>query len=585
VKFLSSKSKFSILNEGITDIETNERFKEKLQFLGVTKRNRETVKQLQELYAEYHEEILESFIIRFKDIPQVRGKLGQENEENIKQAFHVYLISLFEDDLDLYYVFKRRAIAEMHEKIGLTPDWLIPVFHLLSQQITMKIAEKWAKKPEQMINTITAFQAMITIDQQLIIETYMEHTASDFIHGLAEIIEYNANIEEVKELLDYQAQQVQEAQAINAAMEELTASTEEIASTIGEINSLTIEKLDDLDKGIKHLDAVTYTFKEIDQQQNHVLNSVDDLNKKVTSMKGVISFIHEIAEQTNLLALNASIEAARAGENGKGFAVVAEEVRKLADHTKNSLTSINTDINDLGGISNTITTHFQSISNNLHKGVDFSTSVAEELQKLNDNLQTVGKSITEISSVTEEQAATTDDVVNRNLSMVEAIEKGEAVARKTGQAVYDLSKMIDKYRTEAISHNMKYSQEDLIQLSITDHLLWRWRVYNIILGFEHLTEADVASHTNCRLGKWYYGAAEKLIGHDPAFKNLEQPHILVHELARRAVREVNNGNREKAEQTLHEIGEASKEVVFLMNELRNKLIQKKKPYEQTLIKA
>ncbi|WP_371932031.1 methyl-accepting chemotaxis protein [Mesobacillus subterraneus] len=68
-------------------------------------------------------------------------------------------------------------------------------------------------------------------------------------------------------------------------------------------------------------------------------------------MKGVISFIHEIAEQTNLLALNASIEAARAGENGKGFAVVAEEVRKLADHTKSSLTSINSDINDLGGIS------------------------------------------------------------------------------------------------------------------------------------------------------------------------------------------------------------------------------------------
>ncbi|WLR57378.1 CZB domain-containing protein [Mesobacillus subterraneus] len=237
----------------------------------------------------------------------------------------------------------------------------------------------------------------------------------------------------------------------------------------------------------------------------------------------------------------------------------------------------------LGVFPNTITTHFQSISDNLHKGVDFSTSVAEELQNLNNNLQTVGKNISEISSVTEEQAATTDDVVNRNLSMVEAIEKGEAVARKTGQAVYNLSKMIDKYRTEAISHNMKYSQEDLIQLSITDHLLWRWRVYNIILGFEHLTEADVASHTTCRLGKWYYGAAEKVIGDDPAFKKLEQPHIRIHELARRAVKEVNNGDREKAEHTLQEMGEASREVVSLMNELRNKLIEKKKPYIQSLI--
>ncbi|WLR57379.1 protoglobin domain-containing protein [Mesobacillus subterraneus] len=280
MNFLSSKRKFSIFNEGITDIETNERFKEKLKFLGMTKQNRETVTQLQELYAEYHEEILGSFIVRFKEIPHILEKMGTVDEENIQQAFHVYLISLFEDDLDLYYVFKRRTIAEMHEKLGVTPDWLIPVFHILSQQITIKIAEKWANKPELMIKMITAFQALITIDQQLIIETYMEHTASDFIHGLAEIIEYNANIEEVKELLDYQAQQVQEAQAINAAMEELTDSTEEIASTIGEINSLTIEKLDDLDKGIKHLDAVTYTFKEIDQQQIHVVSSVDELNKK-----------------------------------------------------------------------------------------------------------------------------------------------------------------------------------------------------------------------------------------------------------------------------------------------------------------
>ncbi|MBT2695670.1 methyl-accepting chemotaxis protein [Bacillus sp. ISL-55] len=571
-------------NEGITDIETNERFREKLLFLGITQENREAVKELQAIYHQHHEEILTRFIDRFLEIPQLSEKVEQQmSREKLTEVFHVYLISLFEDDLDLHYIFKRRAIADIHEKIGLTPDWMIPAFHLLSQEITDKIAGKLMKKPEQMLNAIAAFQALVTVDQQLIVETYMEHTASDFINGLSEIIEFNANINETKELLDYQAKQVSEAQAINASMEELAASTEEIASSIGEVNSLTVEKLDDLNKGISHLGTVTSTFKEIDQQQSHVVESVNELNSKVMSMKGVISFIHEIAEQTNLLALNASIEAARAGEHGKGFAVVAEEVRKLADHTKNSLSSINGDIVDLSNISGTITNHFQSITENLHKGVKYSTNVEEELQKLNGNLQKVGVSFSEISAVTEEQAATADDVVNRNQNIVEAIEKGEAIARKTGQAVYDLSKMIDKYRTTAISQNMKYSQEDLIELSITDHLLWRWRVYNMILGFEHLTEKDVASHTNCRLGKWYYGFAEKLIGHEPAYKKLEEPHIKVHELARRAVKEINEGNKLKAEHTLQEITEVSKEVISLMHELQQKLIQKKQSYVQTLI--
>ena len=62
---------------------------------------------------------------------------------------------------------------------------------------------------------------------------------------------------------------------------------------------------------------------------------VASLISNAETVEGITEQIFSISNQTNLLALNASIESARAGEAGKGFAVVSEEIRVLADSTRN----------------------------------------------------------------------------------------------------------------------------------------------------------------------------------------------------------------------------------------------------------
>ncbi len=487
------------------------------------------------------------------------------SEENINR----YLTQFFLATRDDEYVDETVKFFNLLREHQYEPGKLIVVFNQFSFYITTYILHNFGLKPYKAFEYMKSFQAAVNVDQELLIEVLTERIIENVVGEISSLMDVNAKIMYMKDLVFSLDKQNEEIQSSTAATEEIAASINEVARMSSQISEKTTESVDHAVKGknaIEH--ALTEIFKT-EETFTTIVESFSELQKRVNDIEHVVTLINQIADQTNLLALNASIEAARAGEHGKGFAVVAQEVRKLAEGTVSALSEVSTNVHHLKSYSNEVSS---SITETTAIIKDATVEAKESLPLLNaivSAIEGINVDVTNTAAISQEQAAAIDEVSARMIEISSLQDDIRDYSHNTSSDIHVLGIEINRFRNDIIdNNNVNLSSIALLQLSKADHILWKWRIYNMFLGLEKVEPNDVSSHKDCRLGKWY--TSERTVerfGQLQDYRDLDAYHLRVHESAKYAAEAHRAGNIQQAEIHLKEVDEASKKVLYYINNL------------------
>lgn len=370
-----------------------------------------------------------------------------------------------------------------------------------------------------------------------------------------------------------------ETDSLAAASEQMAASIQELTSTTQHSHGEHMKVEDAVETGQQSLNQAVVMLEEAGHAMSVLAQTVRDLEARVRAIDEAVEVITEITEQTNLLALNASIEAARAGDSGRGFAVVAEEIRRLADRTKESAVQIKDVVLHLQtGMTDTLASMGQS-SNSVEAGIYSARSVTEPFGEIKKATQTVSSLLEHLSGATEEQTAVTEEISANADKIAEATKFAEEIA-EDAQYQKDFSYRITNTVWEEIKQQRGFDQAGLagfLAERVVDHAIWINKVVAHLKG-EIKGAEDLADHHQCKLGHWYYGEGAAAINKYPPqvvdiFKRIEEPHRMVHQSGLMAIQHHSQGDHHLAFDYVNELTKASKEVIALFMELIDQVIK------------
>ncbi len=243
-------------------------------------------------------------------------------------------------------------------------------------------------------------------------------------------------------------QQQSDSEQVATAMNEMSATVQEVARYAAEAASASKSADDEADKSKQIVREAIDGIKKLAEQVAFGADSIRELQQESNNIGSVLTVIQNIAEQTNLLALNAAIEAARAGESGRGFAVVADEVRTLAQRSQESTEEIKQIIERLQKSADKSVEVMASGSEQAKISVQQAEVAGQSLQQITESVNAISDMNIHIASAAEEQTAVAEEI-NRNIASIATVAEENAQSTQlTSETSMKLARLADQLQTQ-----------------------------------------------------------------------------------------------------------------------------------------
>ncbi|MFD0698871.1 methyl-accepting chemotaxis protein [Paenibacillus sp. GCM10027628] len=220
------------------------------------------------------------------------------------------------------------------------------------------------------------------------------------------------------------------------------------------------------EQGTKYMTELIGKTNLTEEMIRSMVDKVDNLKDSTRSIRKILDVLNNMTKQTNILSLNATIEAARAGAAGKGFMVVADEIRKLADQSRQSIDvvgqiteTIQKEIDETVKVLSNATpifqeqiqavkeadTIFKQVTSHMGGFIDQLSTVSDSISTLEQSQVVLSDAMTNVSAVAEESLATSEEVASLSSEQLSISDGLVKLSDKLDQLSKSLNETLSKF--------------------------------------------------------------------------------------------------------------------------------------------